>query len=186
MSLHCPYSIFIFYTKILSIHFKMDSEFPEFFDPFGDYTPDYDGFYFDFNDLQIHSPDGEVFPAALSSQRQCQNLVSQEVDPNPTLKSLLEQEFHDNKPPVSDPQDVMPERVFTRYDQFIHFNDTSFAGTYLRSEQNCKNRDLAGYVLLPARYLPRVRSRLSNHSKPTDCAWLPPDLVPDPIRAIFE
>lgn len=164
----------------------MDSQFPEYFDPFGDYVPDYEGFYFDLQDMNIHSPDGEIYPNSPSTQQQCQQLVQSEVDPNPTLRSLLEAEFQANKPPVEDPQDVMPERFFQKLDPFIYFNDTAFAGTYLRSDQNCSNRDLSGYVLLPARYISRIRSRFSNHSKPTDCAWLPSELVPDPIRAIFE
>lgn len=155
------------------------------FDPFGDWTPDFSNFQYNPEDQQIYSPNGEIYNSPQATI-QAQAIHAQGADPQPTLQQLLEAEFNANKPDVSDPADLMPEFPYERCDGFIFFNDSSFAGPILRSEQEARTKDLAGYLILPACYITRIRTRLSNHDIPTPVVFVQPDIIPDTIRAKFE
>lgn len=163
----------------------MEEDFPPVFDPFSDYTPDFSEYTIDYSSQTILDAQGEVYPSQLATQ-QIQSLISQEIDPQPTLKQLLEAAFQQEKPAPQDPADLMPEQVFQKHQNFIHFSDSSFAGPYLRSEFSCKNKELPGYVILPATLIPRIRSRGSNHQMPTPVVWVNSETIPQEIRQLFE
>ena len=163
----------------------MEEDFPIVFDPFSEYTPDFSEFTIDYNSQSILDDHGEVYNSQVATQ-QVQSLIQQDIDPQPTLKQLLEAAFQAEKQPPSDPTDLMPEQVFQKHENFIHFHDSSFAGPYLRSEFNCKNKDLPGYIILPAPLIPRIRSRGSNHQLPTPIIWVSSETIPEEIRNKFE
>nr|QRV61580.1 hypothetical protein [Circular ssDNA virus sp.] len=155
------------------------------FDPFSDYCPDFSQYGFDESSSQVLDPYGNpydttILPSFVQS-------VEQGSDPQVTLRSMLEQEFQSQRREVTDPTDVMPQDapVFKRIDDnSVIFYDVSFAGPTLRSEQQCKTKDLQGFIILPARYCTTVRSRAGNHSHPTPALYLKE--VDPSISAQFE
>lgn len=155
------------------------------FDPFGDWTPDFSNYQYNPEDQLIYSPTGEVYDSPQATI-QAQAIHAQGSDPQPTLQQLLEAEFNANKPDVSDPADLMPEFTHERTETHIFFNDSSFSGPILRSDFQCKTKDLQGYLILPARFVTRIRTRGSNHDIPTPLVWVPSESVNDDIRARFE
>ncbi|MBR0371378.1 MAG: hypothetical protein IJH63_11760 [Methanobrevibacter sp.] len=158
-------------------------EFPEFFDPFNEYCPDFSGYMYDFDDGMIKSPEGEVLQSPATSI--CNEMAEQGNDPNPTLKELLEAEFNKNKPEVMDPADTLPDQPYCKIGDRFLFKDSSFARSVLTSEQSCKNKDLKGWVIMPANQISAIRSRTVTHQKCYPLLWLPEDQMPPEIRAIF-
>lgn len=155
------------------------------FDPFNDYCPDFSQYGYDEESEQVIDADGNPYDTTITEQ--FVQSVEQGSDPTVTLRSLLEQEFQNSRREVTDPTDVMPQDapVFKRVDSnSILFYDVSFAGPTLRSEQQCKTKELEGYIVLPARYCTAIRSRASNHSLPTPALFLRE--VDQTISAQFE
>ena len=146
--------------------------FPEQFDPFGDFCPDFAGYQFDPDQGSILDNDGNPYDAPAATER-CQTLAEGGVDPNPSLKQLLEAQFAASRPEPQDPVDTMPENVFYEHEGCYFFNDSAFLGVTMRGLQNCKNPDLTGWIILPAKYNSRIRSRYSNHGVPTKAVWVP-------------
>lgn len=147
---------------------------PNIFDPWHDYVPDFSQYSFDPDTGVILDPQQNPVdqPYAQQVSQIIQN--SPNTEELPTLQTLLEAEFQNAKPEPQDPSDIMPEQVYTRNsDSTIFFPDCAFAGPILRSEQQVKNRDLQGFILIPACYVPRIRSRYSNHGKLTPCLYIP-------------
>ncbi len=143
------------------------------FDPFCDFCPDFSEYGFDDTSSQVLDPCGNPYETGIT-QNYIQS-VEQGSDPQITLRSMLEQEFQSRRREVSDPTDVMPQDapVFRRIDDnSVYFYDVSFAGPTLRSEQQCKTKDLQGFVILPARYCTTIRSRAGNHSIPTPALYI--------------
>lgn len=158
-------------------------EFPDFFDPFNEYVPDYTGFIFDYDDGLIKSPDGEVFDSPATSI--AYKMAEEGTDPNPTLKQLLENQFQANPPDYKDPADTLPDQPYQKIGPAIFFTDSSFARSVLTSEQNCKNKELNGWIVMPANQITAVRSRASSHQKNIPIVWLPNDDIHSDIRALF-
>lgn len=159
-------------------------EYPDFFDPFGEYVPDYTGFTFDFDDGLIKSPEGEIIDSPVTSI--CHQMAQQGTDPNPTLKQLLENEFSkSNAKEVQDPADTLPDQPYQRIGDKFLFSDSSFARSVLTSEQNCRNKDLRGWIIMPACQISSIRSRTSTHTKCFPLLWLPDEEMPEEIRAYF-
>lgn len=147
---------------------------PNIFDPWNDYVPDFSEFSFDPSSGLILDP--QQNPVQQEYAQQVSQIIQNSPNPEelPTLKSLLEAEFQNHKQEPQDPSDIMPQQVYTKnLDSTIFFPDVAFAGPVLRSEQQVKNQDLQGFILIPARYVPRVRSRYGNHGKLTPCLYLP-------------
>lgn len=158
-------------------------EFPDFFDPFGEYVPDYTGFTFDYDDGLIKSPDGEVFESPVTSV--AYQMAEQGKDPNPTLKQLLEAQFQANPPEYKDPADTLPDQPYQKIGSKFLFTDSSFARSVLTSEQSCKNKDLRGWIIMPACQISSVRSRTNSHQKNVPLLWLPDEEISSDIRALF-
>ena len=158
-------------------------EFPEFFDPFGEYCPDFSGYMFDLEDGQIKSPEGEVVETPATSI--CHEMAQQGTDPNPTLKQILENEFSKTKPEITDPADTLPDQPYQRIGDKFLFKDSSFARSVLTSEQSCKNKNLRSWILMPANQISSVRSRTTTHHKCFPILWLPDDEITQEIRALF-
>ena len=159
-------------------------EFPDFFDPFGEYCPDFTGYEFDFEDGIIKSPSGEVVDSPATSI--CQSMAAEGTDPNPSLKELLEAEFSkSNQKEVVDPADTLPDQPYQRIGDKFFFTDSSFARSVLTSEQGCKNKNLRGWILMPANQISAIRSRTTTHMKCFPLLWLPDDEMPQEIRAYF-
>ena len=159
-------------------------EYPEFFDPYGEYCPDYTGYTFDLDEGVIVNPDGEVFESPVTSI--AFQMAEEGKDPNPTLKQLLEKQHTDNPPEFLDPADALPDQPYSRHGNSIFFNDSSFARSVLTSEQSCKNKELTGWLIIPARQVTTIRSRASNHQKNNPILWIPDDEIDSEIRALFE
>lgn len=143
------------------------------FDPFSDYTPDFSQYGYDPSTSTVFDESGN--PYATTILPNFVETVQQGADPQVTLRSMLEQEFQSQRREVTDPTDVMPQdaTVFKRLDEnSVLFHDVSFAGPTLRSEQQCKTKDLQGFLILPARYCTAIRSRASNHSLPTPALYI--------------
>lgn len=157
----------------------------DLFDPFGDFCPDFSEYGFDQATAQVVDPAGNPYETTITDN--FIQSVEQGSDPAVTLRSMLEQEFQSNKREATDPTDVMPQDapVFKRVDEnSVLFHDVSFAGPTLRSEQQCKTRELEGFLILPARFCTAIRSRASNHSLPTPALYMK-ELDPS-ISALFE
>ena len=155
------------------------------FDPFSDYTPDFSGYTFNMETNQVLDSEGNPYPSNVSNV--CSQILSQTGElSQPTLKQLLESEFENSKPSYTDPSEIMPQKIFQLEDQFTYFEDSSFAAPSLRSLQNCMTKHLDGYLIIPAKYVCRIRTRNSNHDIPTPLVWVPSELIHDEIRAKFE
>lgn len=155
------------------------------FDPFSDFTPDFSQYGYDPSTSTVLSPTGETYETGIIPA--FEESVQQGADPQVTLRSMLEQEFQSQKREITDPTDVMPQDapVFRRLDEnSVLFHDVSFAGPTLRSEQQCKTKELQGFLILPARYCTAIRSRSGNHSIPTPALFIKE--VDPSISAQFE
>lgn len=155
------------------------------FDPFSDYTPDFSQYGFEPSTQAVLDESGNPYETSIIPN--FIETVQQGADPQVTLRSMLEQEFQSQRREVTDPTDVMPQdaAVFKRLDEnSVLFHDVSFAGPTLRSEQQCKTKDLQGFLILPARYCTAIRSRASNHSLPTPALFIKE--VDPTISAQFE
>lgn len=159
-------------------------EYPEFFDPYGEYCPDYTGYTFDLDEGVIVDPEGEVFESPVTSI--AFQMAEEGTDPNPTLKQLLEKEHADHPPEYLDPADALPDQPYKKVESMIYFTDSSFARSVLTSEQNCKNKELKGWIVMPAYQVTAVRSRLSSHQKNIPVLWLPDEDLDESVRALFE
>lgn len=160
-------------------------DYPDYFDPFNEYVPDYSDYVYNIEDGQLYGDDGEPVDSPVTSI--CENMVEQGQDPNVTLKSLLEAEFQkSNEKDVQDPSDVLPEMPYRRIDDRIFFNDSALARSVLTAEQQCSNKKLTGWILLPARNVATIRSRTSNHDKCNPVLYIPADEIPEEIGALFE
>lgn len=143
------------------------------FDPFSDFTPDFSQYGYESSTSTVFDEFGNPYETAILPS--FEETVQQGADPQVTLQSMLEQEFQSKRREVTDPTDVMPQDapVFKRLDEnSVLFHDVSFAGPTLRSEQQCKTKDLQGFLILPARYCTAIRSRASNHSLPTPALYI--------------
>lgn len=155
------------------------------FDPFSDYCPDFSQYGFDEASSQVLDPSGNPYETQITGN--FLQSVEQGSDPAVTLRSMLEQEYQTNRREVTDPTDVMPQDapVFRRLDEnSVLFHDVSFAGPTLRSEQQCKTRELQGFLILPARFCTAIRSRAGNHSLPTPALFVKE--VDPSVSALFE
>lgn len=155
------------------------------FDPFSDFTPDFSQYGYDPSTSTVLSPTGEPYETGIIPA--FEESVQQGADPQVTLRAMLEQEFQSQKREITDPTDVMPQDapVFRRLDEnSVLFHDVSFAGPTLRSEQQCKTKELQGFLILPARYCTAIRSRAGNHSIPTPALFIKE--VDHSISAQFE
>ena len=148
-----------------------ESDTPSIFDPFGDYCPDFSNYEYDIDSQQILDGQGHVYNSSIIPTLQA--IVDQGEDPQPSLKQLLEAEFENSKPAPQDPTDIMPTYTHKKLGDYIYFPDCSFAGPHLRSEQECKTKELGGYLILPAKYCTRIRSRQANHNVPTPVLYVP-------------
>lgn len=149
-------------------------DIPNIFDPWNDYVPDFSEFTFDPDSGFIL--DDQQNPVQQDYAQQVSQTIQNSPNPEelPTLKTLLEAEFQNHKQDPQDPSDLMPNQVYTRNpDSTIFFPDVAFAGPILRSEQQVQNKNLQGFIVIPACYVPRVRSRYGNHGKLTPCLYLP-------------
>lgn len=155
------------------------------FDPFSDYTPDFSEYTFDVETNQIIDPEGNPYTSNVTNI--CSQIISQTGELNqPTLKQLLESEFENSKPTPTDPSEIMPAQLFQLEEQFTYFEDASFAAPSLRSLQSCMTKHLTGYLILPAKFVCRIRTRNSNHDVPTPLVWVPAENISDEIRSKFE
>ena len=154
------------------------------FDPFGDWTPDYTEYQWNPDDGLIYDPNGEVFDSPVSTQ--ASHLFQQGHDPNESLKTLLEQQFQASRPEPTDPADVMPEGpIYARSQDKIFFHDSAFARSILCSEQGVSTKELEGFIIMPAKYVTRIRSRAGNHGTPTPIVYLHSDEVAQEILNHF-
>lgn len=155
------------------------------FDPFSDYTPDFSEYTYDAETNQIIDPEGNPYESDVSNI--CSQIVTQTGElGQQTLKQLLESAFENSKPVPTDPSEIMPAQIFQLEEQFTYFEDASFAAPSLRSLQNCMTKHLSGYLLLPAKFVCRIRTRNSNHDVPTPLVWVPAETISDEIRSKFE
>ena len=161
-----------------------ESDSPFLFDPYDEYVPDFDNYNYRGDSVITDPEDREViFP---DSSRQCYELAEQGIDPQPTLKSLLEAEFRKSKPQPDDESGFLPSRTFTIFENGIGFHDSAFISTVITSMQNCKRKEMTGYLIIPVTYCSRLRSRKGNHGNVTKAFYLEADNVDDSIRAFFE
>lgn len=162
----------------------MEDYVPSYFDPFGEYQ-------YDFSSL-TYDPDTDYFtlnnqPITLNEQQQqiVQTSINQEQDPIPPLREALQQQMVTNQP--TDPADLMPNTIFHEQPNgTIYFPDSCFAAPVIASKQNVKRKNITGYILLPASFSARIRSRNANHLKPTPVLYVPSEYIPDEMRANFE
>lgn len=162
----------------------MEDFVPDFFDPFGEYQ-------YDFSSL-AYDPETDFFtlndkPITLNQEQQqiVQTTINQQQDPIPPLREALQQQMASNQP--TDPADLMPNTIFQEQPNgTIYFPDSCFAAPVIASKQNLKRKNITGFILLPATYAARIRSRNANHSKPTPVLYLPQEFIPDEMRAQFE
>lgn len=164
----------------------MDSD-PERFDPFDEWVPDFSEYQFDEDSNQILDENGDPYDTPVLQQ--CTRQAEQGIDPNHTLKKLLEDQFNRDKDQrqdgPSDPADVMPGPVYRRLDNGIFFEDSAFARTVLCSEQGVPSKDLEGYIVMPANQVGRIRSRNGNHKGNTRILFISPDILSDDLKSLF-
>lgn len=157
-----------------------DDFFPEVFDPFGDFEVDTQSWVFDTDTNTIFDKgqpvdNPEIVEAVTSA-------LETGADPLTAARSAQEQINEAFTP--NEPSDFLPETIFTVLsDDSVFFPDSSFSTATLRSFFGCKNRDIPGFALIPARYLPRIRSGKANHSKRTPVLWL--RNIDDDFSALF-
>ena len=98
----------------------------------------------------------------------------------------MEAEFQKTREEVSDPVDIVPDSIFQIVDDGIYFKDSAFVSATLTSLQQCRRKDVQGYIIMPARYCSRIRSRAANHNVPTPVFFITEENVPEAIRAKFD
>ena len=160
------------------------SDGPEYFDPFQDMVPDYSNYSWD-PEIGIIDNQGQPYSCE-SVSLMCQSISESGEDPNQSLKSLLEAEFQKTREEVSDPVDIVPDSIFQIVDDGIYFKDSAFVSATLTSLQQCRRKDVQGYIIMPARYCSRIRSRAANHNVPTPVFFITEENVPEAIRAKFD
>lgn len=153
----------------------LDESFPEIFDPYGETQPDYQSGYYDADSNTFVCGDRQIdIPENL--QRATDQMLSQNQDPTPTLRQALEQLMQENQPEEAD--DCLPETMFEILDDnVIKFKDAVFAGPTLRSLQKCKQKDIKGWIIMPASFSARIRSRRANHNVITPALYLPEEAL---------
>lgn len=160
-----------------------EDKVPEVFDPYGELLPDFENCYYE-NESDTFFVDGNPFPLTDNISMQKDNLVRQGLDPTNYIVENLKKDQEEKAPQSAD--EVLPERMFTVLeDGRIFFDDASFIGPTMRSIQNCKQKDLKGWMLLPVASSCRIRSRLSNHGTMTKVLFIPDEAVTDDVRALF-
>lgn len=148
-----------------------DDDFPDNFDPMLECAPDLSRGNYDV-DKEVFVTGNREIQVPEELKRQANQMVENEQDPNPTLKQALEELIQRDIPQTID--DAFPQTIFTELeDQMVFFPDACFCAPYLRSKQKCKQKDLKGYIVIPASFSTRLRSRKANHAKLTPCMYYP-------------
>lgn len=148
-----------------------DDDYPAMFDPFLECAPDLSRGRYDVENQVFVAGSRQIeLPEELKSQ--ANQMVENDQDPNPTLKQALEELVQKDAPQTID--DAFPKHIFQELDdQIVFFPDACFAAPYLRSKQKCMQKDLKGYIVIPASFSTRLRSRKANHAKLTPCMYYP-------------
>ena len=156
------------------------SDGPEYFDPFMEMVPDFSNYSWD-PEVGIINSEGQPYQCENVSNI-CQNIAESGDDPNQSLKSLLEAEFQKNREEPTDPVDIVPDSIFQIVEDGIYFKDSAFVSATLTSLQQCRRKDVQGYIIMPARF----SSRIANHNVPTPVFFITEENIPETIRAKFD
>lgn len=161
---------------------EIDDEFPDYFDPYGETLPDISSGRYDpdSNTFVCDNHDPIEIPQEL--QQTVDAMLQREQDPTPTLRQALEELIHKDDPQEAD--FCLPETMFEFInDNCIKFKDAVFAGPTLRSLQKCRQSELKGWIIMPASYSCRIRSRRANHKTYTPAVFVPEEALD--LRAYF-
>lgn len=148
-----------------------DDNFPDNFDPLMETVPDiYSGKYD--VEKEVFVTKGREIEVPEDMKQTVTTMVENNQDPTPTLKSVLEELIAKEAPQTID--DAFPQTIFEEHDDgAVFFPDACFAAPYLRSKQKCLQKHLKGYIVIPASFSTRLRSRKGNHARVTPCMYYP-------------
>lgn len=157
-------------------YYVCDDPIAEFFDPFDEMTPDFSTGKYNDETKKFEVQDKEI-PLNEEQQQIAESALQNGVDPTPTLRGILEQMIAESKPQTL--EEALPAQIFKiNEDQTIFFTDSAFAGPTLRSFQGCaQNKQLKGFIVLPASFVSRLRSRKSNHNTLTPLLYVPQNVL---------
>lgn len=157
-------------------------DFPDFFDPFNEIKEDID-LQFD-PDTAQWSLNGEEYQVPEQFVPMVNDKIQNDQDPQPFLKQMLENLMQDED---KEREDTLPKTIFKDVGcGCIYFTDTAFFGSTIRSFQNCTQDQMQGWIIMPAKYCSRIRSRYSNHLKFTPSLFVPPGTDLDNFAQFFE
>lgn len=148
-----------------------DDDYPDNFDPLMETTPDIPSGKYDV-EKESFVTKGREIEVPEDMKATVASMVEQNQDPTPTLKQALEELIAKDAPQTID--DAFPQTIFDEQeDGVVFFPDSCFAAPYLRSKQKCLQKNLKGYIIMPASFSTRIRSRKSNHARVTPCMYYP-------------
>ena len=161
---------------------EIDDSFPEYFDPYGETLPDISNGRYDPDSNTFICDNADPIEIPQEIQPTVDALVQRDQDPTPTLRQALEEIIHKDDPQEAD--FCLPEKMFEFLDDnVIKFKDAVFCGPTLRSIQKCRQADLKGWIIMPASYSCRIRSRIANHKTFTPAVYVPEEYID--LRAQF-
>lgn len=154
------------------------------FDPFNEINDDWDHFMED----PKYYPETENFGYISGDEFNCVHPIS-----SPALETF-KKEYNEYDSIVDVPSNIArtmqpedPTQLFEDRSEFIpnkiavpkdegifFFPDSAFAKSFLCSIQNVKHpKNLSGFIIIPAKYVTRLRSGPSNHKELTKCLYVP-------------